>query len=58
MNWYGNQAGEGFEYHLLELAMAAALIISGGGRLSFDKYLFKNLEPNKVVVQLIVRTNR
>ena len=39
MNWSGNQAGEGFEYHLLVIAMAVALIIRGGGTWSADKAL-------------------
>ena len=38
MNWYGNQKGEGFEYHLLVL-MAIALIIVGGGAWSLDSAL-------------------
>jgi len=29
MNWYGNQKGEGFEYHLLVLGVAITLIIVG-----------------------------
>jgi len=36
MNWSGNQAGEGFEYHLLAIGIAVALIIRGGGAISFD----------------------
>jgi len=36
MNWFGNQHGEGFEYHLLVIGMALALMITGGGRLSLD----------------------
>ncbi len=36
MNWFGNQAGEGYEYHLLVLAMVAALVLGGGGRGSVD----------------------
>jgi putative oxidoreductase len=39
MNWYGNQKGEGFEYHLLALAIAVALMIRGGGRWSVDGVL-------------------
>jgi putative oxidoreductase len=39
MNWFGNQKGEGFEYHLLVIAMVIALIIKGGGALSVDKVL-------------------
>ena len=36
MNWTGKQAGEGFEYHLLVIAIALALMIKGGGRWSLD----------------------
>jgi putative oxidoreductase len=39
MNWSGNQAGEGFEYHLLVMAIAVALMIRGGGRWSLDRLL-------------------
>ena len=31
MNWMGNQKGEGFEYHLLVIATAAALLLRGAG---------------------------
>ncbi|PLX80572.1 MAG: hypothetical protein C0615_00615 [Desulfuromonas sp.] len=37
MNWSGQQAGEGFEYHLLAIAIAFALLIKGGGALSIDR---------------------
>ena len=36
MNWEGNQKGEGFEYHLLALALAISLIIVGAGAWSLD----------------------
>jgi putative oxidoreductase len=36
MNWLGKQAGEGFEYHMLVIAMSTALLITGGGRWSVD----------------------
>jgi len=39
MNWFGQQKGEGFEFHLLVIAMAVALIIKGGGALSVDRML-------------------
>jgi len=42
MNWYGNQEGEGFEYHLLVLGMALALVVSGGGRWSMDRKLTRS----------------
>jgi len=36
MNWFGKQAGEGFEYHLLVIGMSIALMIAGAGRWSVD----------------------
>lgn len=39
MNWAGKQAGEGFEYHLLVIALAVALMIVGGGKASVDLFL-------------------
>ena len=39
MNWSGQQAGEGFEYHILAIAMAAAVILKGSGALSLDRLL-------------------
>jgi putative oxidoreductase len=41
MNWYGNQKGEGYEFHLLVVGMAVALMIAGGGRWSLDRALAK-----------------
>jgi putative oxidoreductase len=37
MNWTGKQKGEGFEYHLLVLAITAFLMIRGAGALSVDR---------------------
>lgn len=42
MNWSGNQAGEGIEYHLLVMGMALALMVRGGGRASLDRLLCRN----------------
>jgi putative oxidoreductase len=39
MNWTGTQKGEGFEYHLLVLAMTVFLMIRGGGAFSLDRAL-------------------
>jgi putative oxidoreductase len=39
MNWTGSQKGEGFEYHLLVLAIVAFLMIRGAGALSVDRAL-------------------
>ena len=41
MNWMGTQKGEGFEYHLLVLAMAATLLLRGAGAFSLDHALSK-----------------
>jgi len=37
MNWSGQQKGEGFEYHLLALAVALFLMIKGAGAASIDR---------------------
>ena len=36
MNWTGQQKGEGYEYHLLALAIAVVLMVRGGGAVSVD----------------------
>lgn len=36
MNWFGNQQGEGFEYHLLAIGLAAVVILKGSGAWSID----------------------
>ena len=42
MNWFGKQAGEGFEYHLLVIGMSIPLLVSGGGKYSVDMLIHKN----------------
>jgi putative oxidoreductase len=39
MNWTGAQKGEGYEYHLLVLAITAFLMIRGAGAASIDRWL-------------------
>lgn len=39
MNWLGTKGGEGFEYHLALIAIAAAILIRGSGALSVDRRL-------------------
>ena len=41
MNWYGKQAGEGFEYHLLAIGLALVVIIGGSGAFSIDRMFSK-----------------
>jgi putative oxidoreductase len=38
-NWTGKQKGEGYEYHLLVLAITICLMIKGAGALSVDRKL-------------------
>ena len=39
MNWYGNQKGEGFEYHLLAIGLALIVMIYGAGKASVDSFI-------------------
>ncbi|HYZ84926.1 MAG TPA: DoxX family protein [Bryobacteraceae bacterium] len=43
MNWAGNQQGEGYEYHLLAMAVSLAIIWMGAGALSIDHALTRYL---------------
>jgi len=39
INWSGNQKGEGFEFHLLAIALGLAVLVKGAGALSIDRLL-------------------
>src|SRR5512138_2078179 len=39
MNWFGNQKGEGFEYHILAVALALVVVIRGSGAYSLDAWI-------------------
>jgi putative oxidoreductase len=41
MNWFGKQEGEGFEFHILAIALALAIMIRGGGKWSIDGIITK-----------------
>ena len=41
MNWSGQQKGEGFEFHILAVAIAVVLMIGGAGRFSIDRAITK-----------------
>ncbi len=43
MNWFGKQQGEGYEYHLLVIGIAIALIITGAGRWSVDQQIAERI---------------
>ena len=44
MNWFGTQpaGSEGYEYHLLVIALAAVVTLAGGGALSVDRRLSRS----------------
>lgn len=39
MNWFGNQSGEGYEYHLLVIGICLVILIIGSGRYSVDSLI-------------------
>ena len=39
MNWFGNQKGEGYEYHILMGTIGLALLFLGSGRCSLDRLI-------------------
>lgn len=39
MNWFGNQSGEGYEYHLLVIGICVAILFVGGGKYSVDSLM-------------------
>ena len=41
MNWFGDQAGEGFEYHLLVIGLCVALLVQGSGKYALDSLICK-----------------
>jgi putative oxidoreductase len=43
MNWFGKQSGEGYEYHLLVVGIALALIVTGAGRWSVDQVIAEKM---------------
>ncbi|TGK33411.1 DoxX family protein [Leptospira gomenensis] len=44
MNWFGNQGGEGFEYHILAVSMGISLVLLGGGSYSLDSWISDRIE--------------
>lgn len=41
MNWFGNQKGEGYEYHLLIIGLSLATLVNGSGKYSIDELIVK-----------------
>jgi putative oxidoreductase len=44
MNWTGRNSGEGYEYHLLAIALLLHVLAHGSGALSIDRMLTRNSE--------------
>ena len=49
MNWFGQQGGEGFEYHLLVIGMAVALVVNGAGAWSLDRLIAQRITRREPV---------
>ncbi|SHH33576.1 putative oxidoreductase [Chryseolinea serpens] len=47
LNWSGSQGGEGFEYHLLVVALASIVALGGAGKFSVDHALSGRSQKNK-----------
>lgn len=41
MNWFGDQAGEGYEYSLLIIGLALSIVVNGSGKWSIDNVISK-----------------
>ena len=40
LDWFGDRKGHGYEYHLLAIALAAAIVVKGSGAASLDRLLY------------------
>lgn len=49
MNWFGQQSGEGIEYHILVIGMALALTLRGGGKLSVDRSFTRDRRKGGII---------
>lgn len=47
MNWFGNQAGEGIEFFILALGLAAITGLAGAGRYSLDRVIHARLPQQR-----------
>lgn len=44
MNWFGQKSVEGFEYHLLAIALALGIMLKGGGKWSLDRFIYSKFK--------------
>lgn len=47
MNWFGNQAGEGYEYSLLVIGLGLTILVNGSGKYSIDTIISKKNNHEK-----------
>jgi putative oxidoreductase len=49
LNWFGDRKGHGFEYHLLAIALAIAIVVNGASaqRRSIASYVSRNRSNSK-----------
>lgn len=47
INWFGNQAGEGIEYHLLMISISIVIVLYGGGKNSVDSFIQKGIAERR-----------
>jgi putative oxidoreductase len=48
MNWSGTAPGEGFEFHILYIAIALAVLMKGAGAFAIDSILAERINGRKV----------
>lgn len=53
MNWFGSQAGEGYEFHLLVIGLASVVSLNGGGAYSLDALIRKKASEAKKFTSLL-----
>ena len=41
LNWLGDRKGDGYEYHLLAIALAAEIVVRGSGAASLDRLVYR-----------------
>lgn len=43
LNWFGDKPGNGFEYHLLAIALALIIVVKGSGAFSLDHTWYEHM---------------
>jgi putative oxidoreductase len=53
MNWSGTLAGEGFEFHLLVMALSSVIALNGAGAYSLDAYIHSRVSQRRSITRLL-----